>query len=191
MILLVDAYDSFTYNLVQAFAGLGAEVAVRRHDKLDLAGARALAPRAVVLSPGPGHPTECGLHMAVGASDWGVPVLGVCLGHQALVAASGGRVIHAPVPRHGEAHPCRHDGTGLFAGLPDDLPVGRYHSLAADEAALPGCWHVTGRTPDGVVMAVAHRSLPRWGVQFHPESILTPDGPRLLGNFLQLARYFP
>jgi anthranilate synthase/aminodeoxychorismate synthase-like glutamine amidotransferase len=191
MILLVDAYDSFTYNLVQAFNVLGAEVDVRRHDAHTLDAARALRPRAIVLSPGPGHPTECALHMAVGASDWDVPVLGVCLGHQALAAASGGRVVHAPSPHHGEAHLCRHDGAGLFAGLPADLPVGRYHSLCAEEATLPACWRVNARTPDGVVMAMEHTRLPRWGVQFHPESILTPDGPRLLGNFLKLARFSP
>ncbi len=191
MILLIDAYDSFTYNLVQAFAVLGAEVCVRRHDTIALAEARALSPRAVVLSPGPGHPAECSAHMEIAASDWDVPVLGVCLGHQALIAATGGRITHALVPRHGEAAACRHDGTGLFAGLPTNLPVGRYHSLIADGAGLPACWRVTGVSSEGEIMAVAHAALPRWGVQFHPESILTPAGLRLLANFLHLARFFP
>jgi anthranilate synthase/aminodeoxychorismate synthase-like glutamine amidotransferase len=187
VILLIDALDSFTYNLVQAFETLGAPVQVVRHDALSLEEARALRPDAVVLSPGPGHPTESPGHMAVAGSDWGVPILGVCLGQQALVAASGGRVIHAREPLHGEATPLDHDGKGLFAGLPPGFPIGRYHSLIADPETLPGCWEVTGRSSGGEIMAIAHRSLPRWGVQFHPESILTPDGPALLKNFLDLA----
>ena len=188
MILLVDALDSFTYNLVQAFETLGAEVRVVRHDAIDLAEARALAPEAVVLSPGPGHPTESPAHMALAASGWAVPMLGVCLGHQALAAASGGRVVRAREPRHGEATPLDHDGSGLFRGLPGGLPIGRYHSLIAEADTLPACWRVTGRSPGGEIMAMAHLSLPRWGVQFHPESILTPDGPAMLANFLQLAK---
>ena len=188
MILLVDALDSFTYNLVQAFETLGAEVRVVRHDALTLADAEALRPEAVVLSPGPGHPTESPAHMALAASDWAVPMLGVCLGHQALAAASGGRVVRAREPLHGEATPLDHDGSGLFRSVPPGLPVGRYHSLIADPDTLPACWQVTGRSPGGEIMAMAHRSLPRWGVQFHPESILTPDGPAMLANFLQLAK---
>jgi len=188
VILLVDALDSFTYNLVQAFETLGAEVRVVRHDALGLAEAQALRPQAVVLSPGPGHPTESPAHMALAASDWDVPMLGVCLGHQALAAATGGRVVRAREPRHGEATPLEHDGTGLFGGLPPGLPVGRYHSLIADPETLPVCWRVTGRSPGGEIMAMVHRTLPRWGVQFHPESILTPDGPAMLANFLELAK---
>lgn len=188
MILLMDALDSFTYNLVQAFETLGAEVRVVRHDALTLADAKALRPEAVVLSPGPGHPTESPAHMALAASNWAVPMLGVCLGHQALAAASGGRVVRAREPLHGEATRLAHDGTGLFQGLPEGLPVGRYHSLIADPETLPACWRVTGRSPGGEIMAMAHRTLPRWGVQFHPESILTPDGPAMLANFLDLAK---
>ncbi len=191
MILLVDALDSFTYNLVQALETLGTEVKVVRHDALTLEEAKALAPQAVVLSPGPGHPTESPAHMALAGSDWEVPMLGVCLGHQALVAASGGKVGHAPEPLHGEASPCFHDGTGLFKDLSQPVSVGRYHSLAADPDQLPSCWTVVGRSEDGVVQAIAHRTLPRWGVQFHPESILTPEGPRLLENFLSLAGVLP
>ncbi|MBI1752422.1 MAG: aminodeoxychorismate/anthranilate synthase component II [Acidobacteria bacterium] len=187
MILLIDALDSFTYNLVQAFETLGAETKVVRHDAITLAQAQALNPRAVVLSPGPGHPTENLAHMALGASDWAVPLLGVCLGHQALAAASGGRVTRAVEPLHGEATPLEHEGAGLFQGLPAGLPVGRYHSLIVDPASLPGCWRVTGRSPGGEIMAMEHCQLPRWGVQFHPESILTPDGPAMLANFLRLA----
>jgi anthranilate synthase/aminodeoxychorismate synthase-like glutamine amidotransferase len=187
MILLIDALDSFTYNLVQAFETLGAPVKVVRHDATTLEDAKALKPSAVILSPGPGHPTESRGHMAIAGSDWTVPILGVCLGHQALVAASGGKVIHAAEPLHGEATALLHDGTGLFAGLPPKFPVGRYHSLIAENASLPSCWRVTGRSPGGEIMALAHAKLPRWGVQFHPESILTPDGPALLKNFLALA----
>ncbi len=187
MILLVDALDSFTYNLVQAFETLGAEVRVVRHDALTLATAQALAPEAVVLSPGPGHPSESPGHMAIAASEWNIPMLGVCLGHQALVAATGGRVIRALEPLHGEATPLRHDDAGLFEGLAQDFPIGRYHSLIAEPLSLPGCWRVTGTSAGGEIMAIAHTSLPRWGVQFHPESILTPDGPALLKNFLRMA----
>jgi len=188
MILLIDALDSFTYNLVQAFETLGAEVRVVRHDAITLGDAKALRPDAVVLSPGPGHPTESPAHMALAASSWDVPLLGVCLGHQALAAATGGRVIRALEPLHGEATALEHDGTGLFEGLPQGLPVGRYHSLIAEPASLPSCWRVTGRSPGGEIMAMAHRQLPRWGVQFHPESILTPDGPAMLAAFLRLAQ---
>lgn len=191
MILLVDALDSFTYNLVQAFETLGTEVKVVRHHVLTLEEAKAMNPEAVVLSPGPGHPTESPAHMALAGSDWNVPMLGVCLGHQALVAASGGSVVHAPEPLHGEASPCVHDGSGLFQGLSRPVSIGRYHSLAADPDCLPACWSVIGRSEDGVVQAIAHRSLPRWGVQFHPESILTPEGPALLANFLRLAGVRP
>lgn len=188
MILLIDALDSFTYNLVQAFETLGAEVRVVRHDAIGIEEAKALKPEAVVLSPGPGHPTESPAHMALAGSDWTVPLLGVCLGHQALAAATGGRVVRAREPLHGEATPLDHDGTGLFRGLPKGLSIGRYHSLIADAETLPGCWRVTGRSPGGEIMAMAHRGLPRWGVQFHPESILTPYGPAMLANFLQLAK---
>ena len=188
MILLLDALDSFTYNLVQAFETLGSEVLVVRHDVITLAEAQALRPEAVVLSPGPGHPTESPAHMALAQCDWAVPLLGVCLGHQALAAGSGGRVIRAREPLHGEATPLEHDSTGLFQGLPPGLPVGRYHSLIAEPESLPACWRVTGRSPGGEIMAMAHLTLPRWGVQFHPESILTPDGPAMLANFLRLAK---
>ncbi len=188
MILLIDALDSFTYNLVQAFETLGAEVRVIRHDVISLAEAQALRPEAVVLSPGPGHPTESPAHMALAGSGWVVPLLGVCPGHQALAAATGGRVIRALEPLHGEATALEHDGTGLFEGLPGGLPVGRYHSLIAEPDSLPACWQVTGRSPGGEIMAMAHRQLPRWGVQFHPESILTPDGPAMLANFLRMAK---
>ncbi|PNS07465.1 anthranilate synthase component II [Solilutibacter silvestris] len=187
MILLIDALDSFTYNLVQAFQALGEEVDVARFDQIDLDGVRARNPEFIVLSPGPGHPTECKIHMDIAASDLDIPVFGVCLGQQALAAGSGGRVTHAREPLHGEATPVEHDGTGVFAGLPQPLMVGRYHSLIVDDASLPQEWEITARSTSGEPMAMAHRTLPRWGVQFHPESILTPDGPALLANVLRLS----
>lgn len=187
MILLIDALDSFTYNLVQAFQALGEEVEVARFDQITLDGVRMRNPQLIVLSPGPGHPTECRIHVDIAASDLGIPVFGVCLGQQALAAGSGGRVTHAREPLHGEATPVEHDGTGIFAGLPQPLMVGRYHSLIVDDASLPQEWEITARSTSGEPMAMAHRTLPRWGVQFHPESILTPDGPALLANVLRLS----
>lgn len=187
MILLIDALDSFTYNLVQAFQALGEEVEVARFDQITLDDVRARKPELVVLSPGPGHPTECKIHIDIAASDLDIPVFGVCLGQQALAAGSGGRVTHAREPLHGEATPVEHDGTGLFAGLPQPLMVGRYHSLIVDDATLPQEWEITARSRSGEPMAMAHRTLPRWSVQFHPESILTPDGPALLANVLRLS----
>ena len=191
MILLIDALDSFTYNLVQAFQALGEEVEVARFDQITLDDVRARKPELVVLSPGPGHPTESRIHVDIAASDLAIPVFGVCLGQQALAAGSGGRVTHAREPLHGEATPVEHDGTGLFAGLPQPLMVGRYHSLIVDDATLPQEWQITARSTSGEPMAMAHRTLPRWGVQFHPESILTPDGPALLANVLRLSGLRP
>ena len=189
MILLVDNYDSFVHNLARSCAESGREVNVRRNDEITLAEARALRPEAVILSPGPCGPAEAGVCEAfarAAATDWDVPLLGVCLGHQAIASALGGRVVRGE-PAHGVASPVRHDRTGLFAGLPDPMPCGRYHSLVADRASLPAELAVTAELGDGTVMAVAHRARPVWGVQFHPESVLTPDGDRLLANFLRLA----
>ena len=191
MILLIDALDSFTYNLVQAFQALGEEVEVARFDQITLDDVRARNPELIVLSPGPGHPSECKIHVDIAASDLDIPVFGVCLGQQALAAGSGGRVTHAREPLHGEATPVEHDGAGVFAGLPQPLMVGRYHSLIVDEASLPKEWEITARSTSGEPMAMAHRTLPRWGVQFHPESILTPDGPALLANVLRLSGLRP
>lgn len=187
MILLIDALDSFTYNLVQAFQMLGQEVVVVRHDAIDLQGIHARSPAAIVLSPGPGHPEDCIPHIQVAASTLNTPVLGVCLGQQALVAGTGGKVVHAREPLHGERTPVLHDGSGLFEGISEPMPVGRYHSLIADSETLPDCWRVSARSEAGEIMAIEHNVLPRWGVQFHPESILTPEGPALLRNFLRKA----
>jgi anthranilate synthase/aminodeoxychorismate synthase-like glutamine amidotransferase len=184
-LLLIDNYDSFTYNLVQAFDVLGAEVRVFRNDAITVPAAMALDPTHLCISPGPGTPAESGVSRAlIRAFSGRIPVLGVCLGHQAIVEVFGGEIVRAPRPMHGKTSTLRHDGSGLFAGLPDACAVGRYHSLVARADALPASLAVTARTPDGEIMAVRHRHHPTDGVQFHPESILTPDGPRLLANFL-------
>ncbi len=185
-LLLIDNYDSFVYNLAQAFGALGAEPVVVRNDST-LDDLDALHPDAVVVSPGPGDPSDAGISVSAirhfGAS---VPVLGVCLGHQCIGAAFGGRVDRASVgPVHGKTSGVEHDGTGVFNGLPVPLTATRYHSLAIEEATFPGELRVTARSDDGVVMGVAHRDLPIEGVQFHPESILTTDGPALLENFVK------
>ena len=181
--LVVDNYDSFTYNLVQFLGELGADLEVVRNDRATVDELLALAPDRAVVSPGPCTPNEAGVSVEVMRRfpESGVPALGVCLGHQSLVQAFGGRVVrHVPV--HGKATEVEHDGFGLFAGLPNPLTVGRYHSLVADPS-LPDVLRVTARG-GGVVMAVQHRELPALGVQFHPESVLTPEGKRLLENFL-------
>jgi anthranilate synthase/aminodeoxychorismate synthase-like glutamine amidotransferase len=183
---MVDNYDSFTYNLVHLLEALGAEIEVRRNDEISLEEAAALAPDRLVVSPGPGRPEGAGrsleLIRGLGPS---VPTLGVCLGHQAIVEAFGGEVAQARALLHGKASPLEHDGEGVFTGLPESVEVGRYHSLAA--TLVPDELEVTARTPDGEVMGVRHRAFPIEGVQFHPESVLTPEGPRMLENFLRDA----
>ncbi len=184
MILLVDNYDSFTYNLAHLFQELGAEVLVRRNDEIDADQAERLAPSHLVVSPGPGRPGESGATVEiVRRLAPSTPTLGVCLGHQAIVEAFGGEIGQARTLVHGKSSPVDHDGRGIFAGLPQGFPAGRYHSLAA--ARVPDELEVSARTADGEVMAVRHRSLPVDGVQFHPESVLTPDGPALCRNFLE------
>jgi anthranilate synthase/aminodeoxychorismate synthase-like glutamine amidotransferase len=184
-LLLIDNYDSFTYNLVQAFLVLGAEVSVYRNDALTPAQALALAPTHLCISPGPGTPYDAGVSMdMIRAFAGRIPVLGVCLGHQSIVEVFGGKVVRAERLMHGKTSLVRHDERTVFAGLPQPCEVGRYHSLIAAPASLPAELEVSARTPEGEVMAVRHTSLTVEGVQFHPESILTPDGPRLLANFL-------
>jgi anthranilate synthase/aminodeoxychorismate synthase-like glutamine amidotransferase len=183
VILLVDNYDSFTYNLVHLFQELGAEVVVRRNDEIDAGAAERLAPSHLVVSPGPGRPCESGATVEiVRRLAPTTPTLGVCLGHQAIVEAFGGEIGQARQLVHGKATAVTHDGTGIFAGLPQGFQAGRYHSLAA--TSIPGELEVSATAEDGEVMAVRHRTLPVDGVQFHPESVLTPDGPLLCGNFL-------
>jgi len=184
-LLLIDNYDSFTYNLVQAFLILGAEVDVRRNDAVTVAEALASAPTHVCISPGPGTPYEAGISMEIIRAFAGkVPVFGVCLGHQSIVEVFGGKVVRAGRLMHGKTSQITHDGLGLFDGLPNPCEIGRYHSLIAQPESLPAHLLVTARTAEGEIMGVRHRELMVEGVQFHPESVLTPDGPRLMGNFL-------
>jgi anthranilate synthase component 2 len=187
VILLVDNYDSFTYNLAHLFQELGADVTVIRNDAIDADEAERLAPTHVVISPGPGRPEDAGASLEI-VERLGprVPTLGVCLGHQAIVQAFGGEVGSAQRLVHGKASTIEHDGRGLFDGLPDPLQGGRYHSLAATR--VPDALEVCARTDDGEVMAVRHRELPVDGIQFHPESVLTPDGAALARNFLEGRR---
>jgi anthranilate synthase/aminodeoxychorismate synthase-like glutamine amidotransferase len=187
-LLLIDNYDSFTYNLVQAFLVLGADVLVYRNDAIAVAEARALAPTHLCISPGPGTPYDAGISMEMIRAFAGrVPVLGVCLGHQSIVEVFGGKVVRAGRLMHGKTSLVRHDGIGVFADLPQPCEVGRYHSLIAAPEALSAELIVSARTPEGEIMGVRHRDLAVEGVQFHPESILTPEGPRLLANFLALG----
>jgi anthranilate synthase/aminodeoxychorismate synthase-like glutamine amidotransferase len=184
VILLVDNYDSFTYNLVHLFQELGAEVVVRRNDEIDPDGAARLAPSHLVVSPGPGRPGESGATVdIVRRLAPTTPTLGICLGHQAIVEAFGGEIGQAQRLVHGKASAISHDGSGIFAGLPQDFQAARYHSLAATRVSEE--LEVSATTEDGEVMAVRHRTLPVDGVQFHPESVLTPDGPLLCRNFLK------
>jgi anthranilate synthase/aminodeoxychorismate synthase-like glutamine amidotransferase len=185
-LLLIDNYDSFTYNLVQAFMVLGAEVSVYRNDALTPQAALELAPTHLCISPGPGTPYDAGVSMdMIRAFAGRIPVLGVCLGHQSIVEVFGGKVVRAERLMHGKTSLVRHDERTIFAGLPQPCEVGRYHSLIASPASLPVDLEVSARTDEGEIMGVRHGTLLVEGVQFHPESILTPDGPRLLDNFLR------
>ena len=190
MIFFVDNYDSFTWNLVQAIGKVDADVEVARNDRFDPESLVAKRPMAIVVSPGPGRPERAGrsLETIALAEREGIPLLGVCLGHQAIAALHGGIVERAPAPRHGKSSRVHHEGTGLFVGIPSPFDAGRYHSLVVRENGLPAELEATALTEDGILMALAHRSRPVYGVQFHPESVLTPQGEKLLGNFLRLAR---
>jgi len=187
MFLLIDNYDSFTYNLWHYLGELGAEVVVRRNDALSVGEALALRPQGIIISPGPSDPDRAGICLDLVRRAGRVPVLGVCLGHQAIGQAFGGIVTRAKVPMHGKVSAIRHDGTGLFAGLPNPLAATRYHSLIVDRTSLPATLAVTAETEDGLVMGLAHRERPVHGVQFHPESIASQGGHDLLRNFLRLA----
>jgi anthranilate synthase component II len=188
VILVVDHYDSFVYNLVQLVESLGRQTEVVRSDAEPAEAMAAREPEAVILSPGPGRPESAGCMVELtGALEPTTPVLGVCLGHQAIGAAFGGRVDRGPAPVHGKTSPVHHTGEGIFQGVPDPFEGGRYHSLVVERDGLPDELEVIAWTDDDLVMAIRHRELPRFGVQFHPESILTPEGPRIVENFLKLA----
>ena len=187
MILLIDNYDSFTFNLFHLLAQLGVASEVCRNDQVTVADALAMRPDAIVLSPGPCTPNEAGICLDLVQAAGSVPVLGVCLGHQAIGQAFGGHVVRAPVPMHGKTSAVVHEGTDVFAGLPTPFSVVRYHSLAVEPETLPASLVPTAWTEDGVLMGLRHRERPVYGVQFHPESILSEQGHALLANFLRLA----
>jgi anthranilate synthase/aminodeoxychorismate synthase-like glutamine amidotransferase len=187
-VLVIDNYDSFVYNLVQQLGELGAEPVVHRNDAIDITGIRAAGPDAILISPGPGRPEDAGISMAVIAELAGeIPILGVCLGHQAIGEVFGGDVVAAPTLMHGKTSAVHHDGRGVFAGLPEPFVATRYHSLVVEPTTVPDVLEVSARTGDGVIMGLRHRTLAVEGVQFHPESLLTPSGPELLSNFLAMA----
>ncbi|MCC7048246.1 MAG: aminodeoxychorismate/anthranilate synthase component II [Alphaproteobacteria bacterium] len=192
MYLLIDNYDSFTYNLVHYLGELGADVVVRRNDTLTADEAMAMRPQGIVISPGPCDPDRAGicLDLIGKAADARMPVLGVCLGHQAIGQAFGSKVVRGPMPMHGKLSPVRHRGSDVFADIPTPFEATRYHSLVVERDSLPEELSVTAETADGLVMGLAHRELPMFGVQFHPESIASEHGHKLLGNFLALARQF-
>jgi len=187
-LLLIDNYDSFTYNLVQAFMVLGAEVLVHRNDRITLEQAKALQPTHLCISPGPGTPYDAGVSMNMIAAFAGiVPVLGVCLGHQSITEVFGGKVVRAGRLMHGKTSSVTHDGKGVFQGISQPVEVGRYHSLIAQPDSLPAALEVSAHTPEGEVMGLRHKQLVVEGVQFHPESVLTPEGPKMLGSFLNMS----
>ncbi|MGB4468528.1 MAG: aminodeoxychorismate/anthranilate synthase component II [Azovibrio sp.] len=186
MLLMIDNYDSFTYNLVQYFGELGQEVRVYRNDAITLDGIAALDPRYLVISPGPATPAQAGISLAaIRAFAGRIPILGVCLGHQAIGEAFGGRIVHARQLMHGKVSPVHHKDRGVFKGLPNPLTCTRYHSLAIERESCPDCLEITAWTEDGEIMGVRHKTLAVEGVQFHPESILTERGHALLANFLE------
>ena len=188
MILMIDNYDSFTYNLVQMLSAAGARVEVVRNDAMSVKALLARGPEGIVLSPGPGRPEEAGVCLELLRRKATVPLLGVCLGHQALGLAFGATVDRAPKLMHGKTSPVRHRDVGVFAGLPDPFEATRYHSLEVKEGTLPRELEPLAWADDGTLMGMRHRELPYWGVQFHPESVLTASGPHLLGNFLEICR---
>ncbi|WP_314590705.1 aminodeoxychorismate/anthranilate synthase component II [Paenibacillus terrigena] len=192
MILVIDNYDSFTYNLVQYLGELGEEVVVHRNDEIDIAGIEALKPDHILISPGPCTPNEAGISMEVIAYFKGkIPILGVCLGHQSIGQVFGGNVIRAEKLMHGKTSEMHHNGAGLFEGLPSPFTATRYHSLIVERESLPDCLEITAETADGEIMGLRHREYPIVGLQFHPESIMTDHGHRMLSNFLRLRAGAP
>jgi len=187
MLLVIDNYDSFTYNLVQHLGELGEQVEVRRNDEITVDEIRKLGPSRIVISPGPGTPDDAGVSLKVVESFAGkIPILGVCLGHQSIGQVFGGRVVRAPQLCHGKSSPVQHDGKTIFAGLDQSFSAGRYHSLIVEDESLPSSLEVSARTGDGIIMGLRHREMKIEGVQFHPESIMTTEGKKLLANFLRM-----
>jgi anthranilate synthase/aminodeoxychorismate synthase-like glutamine amidotransferase len=188
MLLLIDNYDSFTYNLAQYFGELGCELFVKRNDEISLDEIAALAPKHVCISPGPCTPREAGISKDI-VLRFGskIPILGVCLGHQCIAEAYGGKIVRASTLMHGKLSTIRHNGSGLFTGLPAPLEAGRYHSLVVERSSFPACLEIIAESDDGEIMALRHREFPVYGVQFHPESVLTRDGKKILARFLGLA----
>lgn len=188
MFLLIDNYDSFTYNLVHYLGELGAEVVVKRNDAIPVDEALAMGAEGIVISPGPCDPDRSGICLELIVRNTGrIPILGVCLGHQAIGQAYGGKVVRAPYPMHGKVSDIRHNQSGVLKGLPDTFTATRYHSLIVEREALPDCLEITAESDDGLIMGLTHKEFPVYGVQFHPESIATEYGHELLGNFLELA----
>lgn len=192
MLLMIDNYDSFTFNIVQYLAQLGEEVKVVRNDEISVADIAALRPDRIVVSPGPCSPEEAGISVAAIKEYAGrIPLLGVCLGHQSIGAAFGGKVVRSVSLMHGKTSPIHHDGKELFSGLPNPFSATRYHSLVVERASLPDCLEMTAWVDNGEIMGLRHKDLPIWGVQFHPESILTEGGMELLDNFIKLSKQYP
>ena len=189
MLLMIDNYDSFTYNIVQYFGELGEDVRVYRNDTITVEEIEALAPARIVISPGPCSPDEAGISVAAIRHFAGkIPILGVCLGHQSIGSAFGGKVVRSATLMHGKTSPIHHDGKGLFAGLPNPFEATRYHSLVVERASFPDSLEITAWVEEGEIMGLRHRELPIWGVQFHPESILTLGGMDILRNFLEMTK---
>lgn len=187
-VLIMDNYDSFTYNLAQYIEEMGAEIIVCRNDEINVAGVRSLRPSHIVISPGPGRPESAGISCELISKFAGeVPILGVCLGHQAIGLVMGGRVVRGPFPVHGKTYLIYHDSKTIYEGIPNPLEATRYHSLVVDASSIPECLEVSGTTDGGLVMSIRHRELPLEGVQFHPESILTESGREVLSNFLRIG----
>jgi anthranilate synthase/aminodeoxychorismate synthase-like glutamine amidotransferase len=188
MLLLIDNYDSFTYNLAQNFGELGCNPLIKRNDEISLDEIAALAPKHICISPGPCTPREAGISKDI-VLRFGtkVPILGVCLGHQCIAEAYGGRIVRASSLVHGKSSPIRHNGSGLFTGLPEPFEAGRYHSLVVERSSFPACLEIIAESDDGEIMALRHREFPVYGVQFHPESVLTRQGEKILAGFLALA----
>jgi len=188
MIIMIDNYDSFTFNLVQEMGKIGADMEVHRNDTISVSELKSMSPSALIVSPGPSTPDKAGISIdAILAFSGSIPVLGVCLGHQAIIQAFGGTIVHAGCIMHGKTSPITHDDRGVFEGVPNPFHGGRYHSLVGERESIPDCLVVTAKSDDGEIMAVRHQEHPTVGIQFHPESVLTPDGMAIMKNFIAMV----